>query len=170
MRVICEIKSSDIMPGSVNKDPSAFAHRRASRAIVTNHKGEVALLYVGKYGYHKLPGGGIEHGEDIEQALERELLEEIGCAAEIIDEVGEIIEYRDEWDQKQTSYCYRAKQVGEAHPPMFTEKELSNGFEIVWAPNLTAARTILAHDTSRVTDYGARFITARDHAFLQAAA
>lgn len=168
MKLLREIKHSELFPGADHQTTETLSHRQAARAIVTNDVGEVALLYVGKYKYHKLPGGGIEDGEDIAQALERELLEEIGCHAEVTGEVGKIVEYRDAWNMMQTSYCYRAKQVGATIAPEFTDKELSEDFSIVWAKDLAEAMTLLGNDNPQ--DYGGRFIHARDHTFLTAAA
>lgn len=167
MKTLTEIHHSDIVPTEVNKDPKAFDHRRAARAIVFNSAGCVALLYVGKYGYHKLPGGGVEGDEDIAQALERELTEEIGCKASVTSELGQIIEYRDRWNQKQTSECFIAQQVGEAGQPQFTAKEQSEGFEVVWAPSLSHALSLL--ESEHPDHYGAKFIHARDLYFLRAA-
>lgn len=167
MKTLREIHHSEIIPGTSNKSSANFRERHAARAIVIDENGSIALLYVRKYGYHKLPGGGVEDNEDIKQALERELLEEVGCQAEITDELGKIIEYRDEWDQKQTSYCYLAKQVGEASKPDFTEKELSEGFAVVWAKDVTEAIALLEHDTPE--EYGGKFIRERDLTFLKVA-
>ena len=167
MKTLREIRHSEIVIDSTNKDSINFRERHAARAIVLDNDGRIALLYVGQYHYHKLPGGGVEEGEDIEQALKRELLEEIGCHVEITGELGEIFEYRDEWDQKQTSYCYLAKQVGEAVKPDFTEKELREGFTIVWAKNIADAISLLGQDTPE--EYGGKFIHERDLTFLKAA-
>jgi len=168
MKLLREIQHSEIDPGAANKDPANFSERHAARAIVTDASGRVALLFVGKYAYHKLPGGGIENGEDNAQALQRELLEEIGSRVKITGEVGEIIEYRDEWEQKQTSYCYLARQIGEAYKPDFTEKELGEGFAVVWAKDVSEAIGLLRQDTPE--DYGGKFIRERDLTFLEAAA
>lgn len=167
MKLLREIHHSEIVPNTKDKDSSVFRERHAARAIVTDKDDRIALLHVEKYGYHKLPGGGIEDNEDTKQALERELLEEIGCRAEVTAELGKIIEYRDEWDQKQTSYCYLAKPIGEAGQPDFTEKELSEGFAIVWAENIVDAISLLEQDTPE--EYGGKFIRERDLAFLETA-
>lgn len=167
MKTLREIRHSEIVPGGANKDSVNFRERHAARAIVSDNDGRIALLHVGQHHYHKLPGGGIEEGEDIEQALERELLEEIGCRVETTGELGEIIEHRDEWNQKQTSYCYLAKQIGETSPPDFTEKELGEGFAIVWAKNVTDAISLLEQDTPE--EYGGKFIRERDLTFLKTA-
>lgn len=167
MKTLAEIHHTDIVPAEANKNPKAFDHRRAARAIVFNSAGGVALLYVGKYGYHKLPGGGVEDGEDIAQALERELIEEIGCKVNVTSELGQIIEYRDLWNQKQTSECFVAQQIGAAGQPQFTAEEQSEGFEVVWAPSLDRALSLL--ESEHPDHYGAKFIHARDLCFLRAA-
>lgn len=167
MKTLREIRHSEIVPGAADKNPVNFSERYAARAIVADKNGRIALLHVGKYNYHKLPGGGVEPGENIERALERELLEEVGCQAEVTGELGEIIEYRDEWNQKQTSYCYLARQIGEAGQPDFTEKELSEGFAAVWTENVTDAIQLLEQDIPE--DYGGKFIVTRDLTFLKAA-
>jgi 8-oxo-dGTP diphosphatase len=151
------------LPSPENKD--GYKTRDAARAVVTDAKGRVPLLFVSKYKYHKLPGGGVEAGEDMKLALARELVEEIGCVAEVTGEVGEIIEYRDDWQEKQTSHCYTAKQTGEAQEPDFTEKEKAEGFMIKWAESIEDAILLLEND--QPTNYEGRFIQKRDLTFLQ---
>lgn len=161
------LHESDILPGTENLDPSDFFERQAARAVVLNELGQVALLKVGDHNHHKLPGGGVEDGEDMRRALERELLEEIGCEAEVVAEVGEVVEYRDQWKMKQISYCYLAKQVGEQQATSFTQEELDDGFEVIWAANIDEAISLLERDDP--VNYDGRFIKPRDLAFLMAA-
>jgi H+-transporting ATPase len=72
--------------------------RQAARAVVFDNENKIALLYVSKHSYHKIPGGGIEKGEDIFRALEREMIEEIGSKISVTGEIGKIIEYRNKFD------------------------------------------------------------------------
>ncbi|HRX14216.1 MAG TPA: NUDIX domain-containing protein [Eubacteriales bacterium] len=69
--------------------------RRAARAII-RIDGKYALVKSEKEGYYKFPGGGVEKGETIIDALIREVREEIGFVidAETIAEYGETVEYR----------------------------------------------------------------------------
>ncbi|MDD4124807.1 MAG: NUDIX domain-containing protein [Eubacteriales bacterium] len=58
-----------------NKDGSVFK-RTASRCIIK--RGDKYLLIHSKYGEYKFPGGGVEKGETLEQAVIREVKEETG--------------------------------------------------------------------------------------------
>ena len=109
-----------------------FKERQASRALVTDNEGKIALLHARTYSYYKLPGGGVEEGEDFVEALRRECLEEIGCTIEVLGELGIIEEYRKTENLYQISYCYYAKVIGEKGTPDFTESEIKNGVEVVW--------------------------------------
>jgi 8-oxo-dGTP pyrophosphatase MutT (NUDIX family) len=167
MKTILTLQEKDVNPNSEIAEPKAFRLRRAARAVVTDAQGRVALLHVSRQNYHKLPGGGIDEGEDIATALERELLEEIGCQAKVTAEIGEIEEYRNQWGLHQTSYCYMAQQFGEQKPPDFTEEELSEGFEIRWVDSIDEAIAILGRDVP--ANYDGSFIQPRDSAILKAA-
>jgi len=71
MKKILTIKEQDIVPDSPAVDTTAFRKRGAARAVLQDNDAQVYLLNVSKHGYHKLPGGGIDEVEDIQQALER---------------------------------------------------------------------------------------------------
>lgn len=144
----------------------AYKIRKASRTIVLNDSNEMALLYVSKNNYHKLPGGGIEAEENIEVALNREVMEEVGVNIRVLGEVGIIIEYRDEFKQLQISYCYYSKAIGEAAKPSFTDQEISDGFQLKWVP-LEEAVSILEKDEPN--NYIGKFIQSRDLLFLKKA-
>lgn len=165
LELIREISEKDI--GYSHKDEEiAYKIRKASRTIVLNESNEMALLYVSKNNYHKLPGGGIEDQENIEIALNREVMEEVGVNIRVLGEVGIIIEYRDEFKQIQISYCYYSKAIGEAIKPTFTDQEISDGFELKWVP-IDEAVGILEKDEPN--NYMGKFIQSRDVLFLRKA-
>jgi 8-oxo-dGTP diphosphatase len=167
MKLIAEIQEQDVNPGAALVDDSEFRTREAARAVVFDSAGKVALLHVGLHSYHKLPGGGVDEGEDIPTALERELMEEIGCKAEATAEVGSTIEHRNQYELVQSSFCFIANQVGEKGQPDFTEKELREQFAIVWADDIDHAIALLEADAP--DDYEGKFIKIRDTALLRAA-
>jgi 8-oxo-dGTP diphosphatase len=167
MNHLLTIHESDIFPEKENTSYSGFKNRNAARAVVLNENDAVALLKANTHNYHKLPGGGVEDGEDMRLALQRELLEEIGSEARVFSEVGEIIEYRDRWKMKQISHCYLARQVGVQGQPNFTQSEIDEGFEIVWADNIETAIKLLEQDKPQ--NYDGLFIQRRDTKLLKAA-
>lgn len=160
MEILLEIKDKP-WPS----DLSSLKIREASRAIIFDENNLIPLLFVGKYNYHKLPGGGIKAGEDKLQALVREIKEETGSSFIITGEVGMIIEYRSGFDLKQISYCYLGKIISKEEPN-FTEKELNEKFKLVWLSLDDAISTI---KNDKPENYEGPLIKERDLKFLETA-
>lgn len=154
--------------GEVDEAAAAsYRLREASRAVVFDGDNNVAVFHATKNNYYKLPGGGIEQGEDRQEALKRECQEEIGCDIEVIGELGCIIEYRAEQNLRQVSYCYVARVVGEKGLPHLEAGEIAEGFQTEWLPYGEAKKLL---EGSSPTVYEGKFMVARDLAFLEAAA
>lgn len=164
MKQLLEIKESDV---GLQEEvfSGSYRLRKAGRAIVFNKKDEVALLFVSKYNYYKLPGGGIKHGESLNGGLQREVLEETGAEIRVGDGIGEIVEYRDQLELRQTSYCFTAKVVGDLVESRFTDKEKSEGFQLKW---VSIDQAIELVKNSKPTNYEGKFIQKRDLKFLLA--
>jgi 8-oxo-dGTP diphosphatase len=148
------------------QEAGTFFVREAARAIVFDSSNLVGLLYSTKFNYYKLPGGGVELGEDHETALKRECKEEIGCDIEILGELGMIIEYRRKYSLKQTSFCFTAKVIGEKGVPELTSDEIKEGFETVWLPLEEAIKKVMNNINPGV--YEVPYMVTRDITFLQA--
>lgn len=159
MELLLEIKVDEL------PQEKTYKTRNASRAVLFDEQNLVPLLFVSQNKYHKLPGGGIDTGEDKEQALRREVLEEVGSTISITGEVGKIIEYRSKFNLLQTSYGYMGKIITKGQPH-FTEEELQSGFQIVWL-SLEEAINKITHD--KPEGYEGFFIQKRDLKFLQKA-
>lgn len=138
--------------------------RQAARAVVLDNENNIALLHVKKGRYYKLPGGGVEQGEDLSSALKRECLEEIGCNVAVGREVGMTIEYRGKYNVKQESYYYLARVIGPKILPQFTEKEVADGFASLWVTLEEAIRLVAGANTE---DYQGKFIIPRELVFLR---
>lgn len=160
MKEVFEISDSDI--GLEIKNEVKYSSRSAARAVLK--KGDkVALLHVSKYNYYKLPGGGINNGETIQEALKRELKEEAGCTFKLLNEIITIVERRSHIGLIQTSYCFLA-EVTEEGDPEFTPKEIKNGFKLIWVDFNEAIDLITNNKPSH---YGGRFVVARELKFLE---
>lgn len=158
MRLLKEIKDDELP----DKE-TGLKKREAARAILLDENELIPLLFVSKHGFHKLPGGGIESGESKDIALQRECLEEVGSQIEVKGEVGKIIEFRSRWNLRQTSYCYHGKIISKGRPD-FTQKELDEGFQVVWLKLEEAIPTL---EKDRPDNYEGTFVQQRDLTFLR---
>jgi 8-oxo-dGTP diphosphatase len=163
MDIIKEIRDFEVTGKNIPKSKKDYKMRLAARAIILDSKNNVALLSIPKLNYHKIPGGGLKEDEDIKKALKREIKEEVGCDIEIIKELGEIIEYRNKYGQKQISYCFLTRIKGNKGNPSYTKKEKEADFTLLWIP-LDKAIELIEKDNPQ--DYILKFIKLRDYTFL----
>ncbi|KAK2732444.1 hypothetical protein FQN55_004103 [Onygenales sp. PD_40] len=110
----------------------SYVNRHAVRAVVQNAAKEVAVIHVKEGNFYKLPGGGVEAGEDHHETARREMLEETGCTITIHsnDYFATTEEFRHHLHQ--FSYCYRADLLNDTGKPTLTEEEISDGFTHSW--------------------------------------
>lgn len=161
--LIKEIFDTDFDPKYRMSNLGTFKIRRASRGIVVDGD-NIALLNVSKYNYHKFPGGGVEEGETIEEAFEREVQEEVGCNCEVVDYGGIVIEWRDQFKLLQISYVFLANVVGEVGPNKLMPDEIAEGYKLDWVP---FDGVFEALENSKPTDYEGKFIILRDKSILE---
>ncbi|MFA6436985.1 MAG: NUDIX domain-containing protein [Candidatus Paceibacterota bacterium] len=172
MKLLKTIKEQDIYPNHIQKNESNYRKRIAGRTVLFDENKNIALLYVSKAGYYKLPGGGVEKDESPIEAAVRETLEEAGCNLEITGEIGKIVEYRGQDDYQdsngiiQTSFCYIAQVIGTKKEPSFEPDEIKEGFQLVWISIDEAIKLI---EQSSPTTYDGGFIIKRDLIFLEEA-
>jgi ADP-ribose pyrophosphatase YjhB (NUDIX family) len=143
---------------------SGWRWRTAARNII--HWGDrVALQKMTADNAIKLPGGGMQIGEDGSRAATRELGEEVGL---ILDDsqlalAGVALEYRDKWRMAQITYVF----TGEVTDPASQIREPTEaGSELLWAPSMQDAIGALAGGNS-ADPYGWEFMKMRDTAILR---
>lgn len=108
------------------------------RALI--EKAGLFAMQQGKRGEYKIPGGGMDEGETVVQALMREVQEETGLVIipESMKELGEIIELRRDIFDENTKYIahsmhYACEVKSEMVETALTESEKEKGFELAWA-------------------------------------
>ncbi|MCG7541837.1 NUDIX domain-containing protein [Pseudoalteromonas sp. OF7H-1] len=127
--------------------------RKTTRAIVLRGN-DILMLYTKRYDDYTLPGGGVDEGESLEAALERELKEETGAVS--ITELtpfGRYEEYRPWYKPGHDnvhiiSYCYVCEICGEFDAPAMEDYERANGMKPVWI-NINQA---IAHNEAKLND------------------
>lgn len=158
-------KLGTINPRNVTEEEvSTYKLREAVRAIIFDTDKKVALLKVSRDSYFKLPGGGVEEGEDFETALKRECLEEIGCEIKNVSPLGITEEFWKEDNEKQISYCYVAELDGPKGNPNLTQSEKDRGFETIW---MSLGEAITKLESCTPTQWEGDYIPSRELVFLR---
>lgn len=166
MKLLAEIFEKDVCP-DLDTDPDVlFVDSYSARALMFSDKGEVALMHVAKKNFYLLPGGTLDEGEDFEDALYREIMEEVGCEVVVDGVLGDTVEYRDKVGIKKMNRCFFGRAGDSIQDPEFTEEESTNGAEIVW---VRPDRLISVVESSHPTGYKGKFTVPRCLAFLNAA-
>lgn len=153
-------------------DQNLWFERRAARAVLHNSYGQVAVMYFSTNGSYKLPGGGIDEGEEIIDALHREVREETGYTITNTRELGLVEEKCHYNGMHQISYCFTAETVDFVGADL-TEGEAADGMELVWLDTIDdAISAIKGAPAIDVGDNGAglHMMKLRDIAILRASA
>lgn len=170
MKLIRTIREEDFGRVSTPEKWASYKVRPAARAVLLDETSRIVLMFVSKYGYYKLPGGGVDEGEDLEEALKRELREEVGVTdVEILFELGVTHEYRDQFEIKTENYGFIARKKGEIIEPARTEQEVEDGFRAVWVDSIDQAIKLMEDSKKVVDDSGQMFIVERELTFLKQA-
>ncbi|WP_063025239.1 NUDIX hydrolase [Nocardia niwae] len=98
--------------------PSPNSIKVAVSALVQDDEGRILLIRRTDNGKHSIPGGGLEAGETVTQAVVREVREETGIEVAVVQLVGvfsdpgHVIAYEDGEVRQEFSICFRAKPTG----------------------------------------------------------
>ncbi len=165
MRLLTEISDGSLGRGFKEQMGRSYKLRKSARAILVRDDGKIALQYLENHFFHKLPGGGAEHNEPLEQALHREVREEVGCEIRIVKPIGVVIEYRDAHSLIQISYGFIAEVSGPCGKTALEQSEIDQGMTNLWVTPAEAIK-LLEHDKPNM--YQGPFIIERELAFLNA--
>lgn len=120
--------------------------RNVVRALI--EKDGLFAMQKGKRGEYKIPGGGMDEGETIVEALMREVREETGLVIipDTMKELGEITEIRRDIFDANIKYIAHSMHYScEVEPEMvetaMTESEKEKGYRLEWADIDTIIQT-----------------------------
>ena len=163
MKLLNEIYDKDVFDKSDDTERSkVYKDRISTRSILLNDKDKVAMIHFKRSDLYMLPGGKQDKGETLEDSLLREIKEETGYDAKIIEELGLVIDYKQQIKQRNYNYGYLARITGNEGNKKFTENESKNGIpELVWLSLADAIKTQgLQINTNEDTLYITKFIQA----------
>lgn len=106
--------------------------RFGARGIVVRNDGKIALFYKSKMNEYKLPGGGIDKGEQPLEAFKREVIEEVGCEVCNVKPLGYTEERKSKTNFKQISYIFMGEVLKDLGTLSLTEKEVGEGSQLLW--------------------------------------
>ena len=164
MKILAELSDATLGLGEAEQLGTEYQLRKGARVILENENGEIALQHLQNYKFYKLPGGGVDAGETVEDALVREVQEEVGCTCVIIRPVGVVIEYRAKYKLLHISYCYTARVTSPIAEPAFEEAEIKAGQTNIW---VTPQEVLDLVKNGERTNYESHFNIPREMAFLE---
>jgi mutator protein MutT len=98
--------------------PAANSMKVAVSAVVRDDQGRILMIRRTDNDMYSIPGGGLEVGETVAQAVVREVSEETGIVVQVTELVGvfsnpdHVIAYNDGEVRQEFSLCFRAVPVG----------------------------------------------------------
>jgi len=140
--------------------------RTGARAILFDNKNRVALVYERRYHHYKLPGGNVESGENLEQAVRREIKEEVGANIADICYLGVVHSYLSAYNEDCDQHYFTARVDGEIGESAWIDEEELHGCQTIWCDNLQQAIERIQSGLSK--EYVHLFERARELAGLKA--
>ena len=143
--------------------------RTAARGIILNKDtGEIGIFYKKNMNQYKLPGGGIDEGENPEEAFVREVYEETGCTLESnLKFLGITTEIKSAFNFIQNSFAYLGIVKSQSNELHLTEKEIKEGGEFLWLKPEVAI-SLMEDSFDKLTEgyieslYSTTFVVKRD--------
>ena len=114
------------------KENVTYHPRYGVYAVIPDPEKKQIVLVQAPNGAWFLPGGEIEEGEDHQEALKRELIEELGFTAEIGNYFGQADEYF--YSRHRDTYYYNPAYLYEAISFQEVQKPLEDFNHITWFP------------------------------------
>lgn len=108
--------------------PTDYLYRVSIKCLVRNAAGEVLVVKENNRDYWDLPGGGMDHGEQIKQVIARELYEEVSLQGDFTYRVITV----EEPNLLTTHNFWQMRLIFEVIPENITVKPGSDGDDVTF--------------------------------------
>lgn len=173
MSYIRTIFDKDIFPNKETAQVAEWILRKTVKIIIQNNEGKIALVTSPIHNCFLLPGGGIDKGEEIFNAANRESKEEALCSITEPEMFGVTQEYRARDGKRYETYGVFA-HIGETiTEDSRTDEEKENSLTVVWctteeAKNKFSQQEILLRN-GKIDFYNIGFNIVRDQILFKTA-
>ena len=167
--LIAKITDKDL--GLAVKPLNNPAVREASRGILVKN-GKVAVFHKAAKNEYKLPGGGLDAGEQPIDGFKREIMEETGCTVKNVQYIGTTEEHKSQTNFLQISHIFVAEVDKDTKTLHLTEKEKIEKSELLWV-DINEAIQLVEDSYTKLkagvdeSVYMTKFIIKRDSQFLR---
>ena len=113
--------------------------REIVRAILIDENNNVCLEKIldddgfGPRDYYETPGGGIKKGESHEEALHREIEEEVGYKCEVLAHIADVHDYYNLIGRKNYNHFYLVRRLEKVKQHLEPDEKLRIS-KIIWVP------------------------------------
>jgi 8-oxo-dGTP pyrophosphatase MutT (NUDIX family) len=171
MNKLAILSDPDIFPQKEIIPVSEWKERKTVKILLKNQSNEFAFVTNPIHGFYLLPGGGVESGEDIFFAANRECEEEVSYSLTNPSILGSIQEWRARDGIQYDTICVIATVGSQIDIDLRTEDEKKNGLEVRWltAPQATSIlnEQVLKLKKEGVPFYNTAFNIVRDQLFFE---
>ena len=113
--------------------------REIVRAILIDENNNVCLEKLldddgfGPRDYYETPGGGIKPGESHDDALHREIAEEVGYKCEVLEHIADVQDYYNLIGRKNYNYFYLVRRLEKVEQHLEPDEKIRID-KIIWVP------------------------------------
>lgn len=171
MKYLITLKDKDIFPEKKVIEVSEWTPRRTVKIIIKNNEDKIALVTNPFHNCFLLPGGGIDDGEEIYIAADRESREETKYSIVPIKIIGTIEEFRARDNKYYETYGVFAEAFEKVNGDLRTDQEKKNQLTCVWLSKEEVEMKFSEQEAllreGKIHFYNTAFNIVRDHIFYK---